>query len=1210
MLRRPEFGGWLCLLAVWLCGASGLRAQDVKNGLATLEVWNGETWGTVPWSRLTAAPQAGALPDFLKNAEAFQHRDASLRRSDPDDSLRTRLKLRAKTSGTVVIGAFSYSLDTPFGQDADWSGVQSKKDLADLGWQPFHSVFVSEDVDPVPCVLFRKEVKAGEVLTIRTHFTKTPLVIRPVETAAAVRRQPAWTMTYNDVPILTAAADVRQAVSPPKCVMLTTQMLPDSDVFAVQGMLTRELMRQSLLIAARDELGLSTRDRTLRETFAVAKPQSTFRPALELQGAVDVSRAFRLTLFRHHSDSTKRESAVKSPSSSAAAVGQGGDCEIVFDERVAFDSPSSAPPKGAAPPVRPTRSFGDFPELSAEVERLSRTVYVQALKKAGYSGQRNTWKPDATLASDLATDVDEFDLIRLWSAIRRLHGLLRSSGESPVRLAALSRAYANLGSVTEVFWSPAHKAFKARALLYAERLLSKSNAHSEALRVRAYARMLAGLHAAALNDLSAADELEKRAPQKSSGIATPWNAAVRAAAEFDRGTLLKLAEVLEDPSAKPSEQSLANLAEYFLVVNTADNDVPLVRQAVAMLRLKRRPNCLRTIELLASLENVSSNRIAVEQYITELPKGLYNHIAALDTLPSMISSVLQTRPEDDAPEHAELEFRADLIAGLKAAGRADEDADEFSWAILGQLLEEMTFLHAQRRLQLEFRILAVPTDDSLAVLRPVVRHHPWAWYLQSYSRQPQALGDAWRIGRDRFDMTELDLPVGFEVLRVPQMLQDKSFMNATSLPLTRHQDDTHHDVVVCGRQYNRRSEQILLLQQISPHSPVLAADLIRADWLQMAPDQRARALADAERHKDEPMVLVAAAEWLLAHGHEADAITVMRRQQEIFPDFDTTFRLAALFQKQGNTEQWLKTLEESLGLPSPGLQPYRVREMLARHYMALKEFDKALPYAEAAAECYSQWGLLVFADCHEALQHWDAASELHAAIAERYPDSRPLWFWFCARTGHADFETARTAMREFVVQRLPGKLTEDEANRIAVFAMIAADRQEAFRWVRALCGKSGIRFHMLYAALLADELHLDIERDQLFKDTYIHLTPEQRPLLAKDTIHKIIQLLEEDLKRGGKAQFTLEQIDALYDAKSDDNVLTYAHFWVARYVARHGTTAQAERHYRRVATSPNKSYEVVAVARHWLRERKLEIGPTRTSETDSQSRSTDTPKKP
>ena len=1209
MLRSTENFGRFLLIVMCLSGVTSVSAQDAKSGLATLEIWDGESWVNVTWSKLSAAAQAEPLPDFLKDAEAFQHRDATLRRADPDDILRSRLKLRAKTAGTVVIGAFSYSLETPFGQDADWYRVQSKKDLVDLGWQPFHFVKISQNEESLPCVLFRKEAKAGEVLSIRTHMTRGPLVIWPSKTAAAMRRLPAWTITHNDIPTLTAIPDIRQAVAPPKCVMLTTQMLQEWDVFAVQGMLTRELMRQSFLIAARDELGLSTRDQTLRETFAVAQPQAGFRPALELQGAVDVSRAFRLTLFRNRIDAAKQAAAAK-PSTSPAPLGRGGDCEVLFDERVAFESPQPARSKDAPPQVRQTLSASDFPELSAEVERLSRTAYVQALKKAGYTGQRNTWKADEKISADLEADVAEFDLIRLWSAIRRLHGLLRTSGESPVRLAALSRAYANLGSVTEVFWSPAHKAFKARALLYAERLVSKSTAHPEALRVRAYARMLTGMHADALRDLSAADDIEKRDRPKSLGIATEWSGAVRAAAEFDRGTLMKLAQFPKESDAKPANAKLANLAEYFLVVNTADNDVLLLRQAVAMPRLERRPDCLRTIELLASLENVGSNRLAVEQFMADLPNVMYDRIAALDNLPSSVRDVLKTRPAEDEPEISEMEFRADLIAALKAAGRADEDTDEFSWAILGQLLEEMTFQHAQRRLQLEFRILAVPTNESLATLRPVVRHHPWSWFLQLYSGKRQPLIDAWQIGRERFVMTEMDLPVGYELLRVPQELQDKSFLKATSLPLTRNLDDTHHDVIVQGRQFKRVSEQIMMLQRISPHSPVLAADLIRAEWLQQAPDKRARALADAEQHKDEPMVLAAAAQWLVDHAHEEDAIKVMRRQQEIFPDFETTFRLAALFEKQGNTEQWLATLEGSLGLPAPGLQPYRVREKLARHYLKLKDFDKALTYAEAAAECYSQWGLLVAADCHEAMEHWNEAAEIQAACADRYPGSRPTWFWFCARTGHGDFEAARTAMRAYVLEKLPEKITNDEANRIAFFAMIAADRQESLRWVQMLSEKTKLRSLGFYSALLADELQLDKERDQFLQDTYIHLAPEKRPLLEKDVYHRTVQLLEADLKRGGKAQFTLDQIDALYNTKTDDGWLTLAHFWVARYVSRHGTPAQAERHYRWVATSPKTSYELVSIARQWLREQKLEIGPTRSSESGQSNRIIDNPNKP
>jgi hypothetical protein len=84
-------------------------------------------------------------------------------------------------------------------------------------------------------------------------------------------------------------------------------------------------------------------------------------------------------------------------------------------------------------------------------------------------------------------------------------------------------------------------------------------------------------------------------------------------------------------------------------------------------------------------------------------------------------------------------------------------------------------------------------------------------------------------------------------------------------------------------------------------------------------------------------------------------------------------------------------------------------------------------------------------------------------------------------------------MREFVLGKLADKVSDDEANRIAFFAMVAADRQEAFRWLRSLSDKLRLRSLELYAALLADELHLDQERDQLFKTTYQNIAPEKQP---------------------------------------------------------------------------------------------------------------------
>ncbi len=112
-----------------------------------------------------------------------------------------------------------------------------------------------------------------------------------------------------------------------------------------------------------------------------------------------------------------------------------------------------------------------------------------------------------------------------FQAVRELHEAIHSGGESPALLGGLVRGYANLGLLTEYLWHPEHKAFKARALLYAQRMVARDEHSAQARWHRAYALALIGLHKAALDDLDAA---EKEA--KAAGGERPGAAGVGAAA--------------------------------------------------------------------------------------------------------------------------------------------------------------------------------------------------------------------------------------------------------------------------------------------------------------------------------------------------------------------------------------------------------------------------------------------------------------------------------------------------------------------------------------------------------------------------------------------------------------------------------------------------------------------------------------------------------
>ena len=112
-------------------------------------------------------------------------------------------------------------------------------------------------------------------------------------------------------------------------------------------------------------------------------------------------------------------------------------------------------------------------------------------------------RPDAGRPKGTEEKLSHLGFLEPFDAIRDLHRAIRTDGESPEQLGALVRGYANLG-VFEHHWHPAHKVFKARALLYAQRMVAREPKGTFGLWHRAYARSLIGLHANALADIAEA----------------------------------------------------------------------------------------------------------------------------------------------------------------------------------------------------------------------------------------------------------------------------------------------------------------------------------------------------------------------------------------------------------------------------------------------------------------------------------------------------------------------------------------------------------------------------------------------------------------------------------------------------------------------------------------------------------------------------------
>ena len=246
-----------------------------------------------------------------------------------------------------------------------------------------------------------------------------------------------------------------------------------------QRVLIREIMRQAFLIAAREGLGLNTRDGTLREAMPATTPPQGIKPA----GTLALASAY-------------------SPSQKSFYV----SLQIAGEKSFQSEWTDRFPAKKES----------EYDTIIQRAESWSRIYFPKALEKEfGFPAQKKLPESKTGVPAATAKLLTEMAVPAQYAAIRKLHGLTRSKGASAKLYGGLVRGYSNLGLLTAHHWSPAHKAFKARALLYAERLVVTNPRSPWGYWHRAYARAMTGWHQKALDDLA------KAASKKENGIEQP-----------------------------------------------------------------------------------------------------------------------------------------------------------------------------------------------------------------------------------------------------------------------------------------------------------------------------------------------------------------------------------------------------------------------------------------------------------------------------------------------------------------------------------------------------------------------------------------------------------------------------------------------------------------------------------------------------------------
>lgn len=781
--------------------------------------------------------------------------------------------------------------------------------------------------------------------------------------------------------------------------------------------LSREIVRQAFLMAAREQFGARTRDAVLREPIPAGDDVRLFRLDIEQPkvGELQVT----VTGIR----------GVPFPAESAKLTGATDDGQLVM--------------------------------VLSQVEGVTKGLFEKALQGAKLSAVSRTGKAKVPPLPELAVRPLEF--AAQVAALRRWHAALPQAGDPAPLLAAIAREYALLGTVSDVHWGIEHKVFKARALLYADQACRAAPGSPEAAWSRGLVRMVCGLHSLAAAEVRRAMDLQKEAkaftpPAWADGLAawTRWEPA-------------KLGELAQDD--RP-------LAAHFQVLQTEligsrDQRITADRRLIEV-----QPDCFRAIAMLANEWPLGIRRPLGEAQVRHFATALPRLLLQIDGLPTDLERELKARASaaETDPEKGDLDAHGALLSKLRGTD-AGADRGEPSLGVVATLAENLSFVHAHQIVTTHRHWLALDPVEEITSLQRMLGPHPYAEYLGIYQRDQKRSQAIF----DRVSKSLLELPLSlrvfengrFDTLSPAQAAQISESVreqrDAIATDLLTLMEDTYPD--------KTKKRQLSLLRRLSPDCPAVTAVEVRLDWGKVAP----RAAALIEKTESSRLLLAIAAQYERLEEQDpaarAQAESCLQRLTEVDKSYESANALAAFYWRHRNYDRWKEVTIGALDLPSYGLEDSLACSRLADWMMDRGEWAEAEPYALRAAESYATDGLQSAARCREGQERWAEAERLYRAKSERYFGCWADWYFFCRRTGRGDLGAA-LRLGEDQLSRHGDD--QKPLQFLAAYHQLEGNREEALAVHRVyLADKREATYARLSSILLLDELRRTEERDEL-----------------------------------------------------------------------------------------------------------------------------------
>lgn len=751
-------------------------------------------------------------------------------------------------------------------------------------------------------------------------------------------------------------------------------------------MLLREIPRQMLIIMAIDELGADVLDASLEQE---AKPSDHVRLGLERKQNRD-GHILHIDLF-------DAENKVIDKS----------DIGYLF------------------------LAHG-IPRLQDMVKNLDQQNHARWLamlsKQLSLSPRKIKWDASLPAPENIEFYLRSIDMQDAFLAVRILHKEISATGESPARLSALVRAYAQLGEACTDLMSTHADVMYARAYLYAQRLMTLAPNDPLSHWTRGYLETIHGLVLDAGDDFKRARELAKDAP------APIWASLAQDMLRFDNAAILT------------KMRDAAPLAAYFHWRTVEHSCLPGLTIRAARLAQKQNPDSMRLFDSIAW----NSSPTMHAKYTNEAPTLLNRAIVRMSEAPQ---SVLDPRVHDAISTAARSEFTGPAMRTMLAAIAdipREEDEVHLPWRAYSTMMREWNFVQVFSRLwYIDWDTCADPDGETRRLL-PYVSGHRYELVISSFDRHRNAVPEpllqqirALRFYDDNRTMSVINMGYYLGQIKIPRdwphqdnwLNHANMFTSRTALDMAgtlwnyREQDGPSFD--------DTRKVDSEFLDELAPSHPTALY------WIAFTqPEKLEPRLAELEKQfAGNPVVAFAMGSVYRRLKQLDRAETYLRRASLDAPDLPVYRELAELNLDRGNdVDGYLATWDRYFRAAEDTSEDEPlVRYRIAVRLIQIGQYARSLPYARDAMTTRSTQGANAMLLAMNRLGQFDDVEKTMFTSGRMGGGSYYRW---CQETGHGNLELARNRF----ATTLAGMVTSNEASQLidaAVFYWIEGNHQRA-----------------------------------------------------------------------------------------------------------------------------------------------------------------------